>query len=147
MQHLTVRRVRDPWAEFTRLQQEMNRVFSNYQPENDGSASTFPALNVWSDDQSVYVESELPGLKLDDLEIVVTAGNHLSIKGRRVPDADKDAVWHRRERGYGEFSRVVQLPFEVDPDKVQAIFRSGVLRLSLPKHVEAKPRKIQVQAH
>jgi HSP20 family protein len=87
----------------------------------------------------------LPGMDLKDLEIYVTGGNQLTIKGeRRQPTLEK-GVWHRQERGYGSFARVLTLPFQVDPDKVEAKFENGVLRVSLAKHESAKPRKIPIK--
>lgn len=139
------RNARDPWAELNRLQDEMNRVFRRRGLNDRDAAPAHPALNLWHDGDCLYVESELPGLKLGDLEIVVTAGNQLSIKGRREPASGDNAVWHRQERGYGSFARMVQLPIEVDADKVQATLKNGVLLLKLPKHSETKPRKIEVK--
>lgn len=140
------RSVRDPWAELNRLQEEMNRIFARCGPNDQAAAPPYPALNFWHDADCLYVESELPGLKIGDLEIAVTAGNQLSVKGRRDPPSDDDAVWHRQERPCGEFSRVVQLPIDVDAGKVEATLKNGVLRMKLPRHDEAKPRKIDVRS-
>jgi HSP20 family protein len=103
----------------------------------------FPAVNVWEGTDELYAEAELPGLKSDELEISVV-GNELTIKGHRRHVEREGAALHRRERGMGEFSRVLQLPVEIDADKVQAVLRDGVLTLTLPKAVVAKPTKIQV---
>ncbi len=105
----------------------------------------FPALNVWQDGDNLLAEAELPGVKSEDLEISVV-GSELTIHGRRPESNDEGTSFHRRERGAGEFTRVVRLPVEVDPDKVQASLQDGVLRLTLPKAEAAKPRKIQVNA-
>jgi HSP20 family protein len=73
-------------------------------------------------------------------------GNELVIQGRRM-DLDEEGVsYHRRERGVGEFKRVLRLPVEVDADKVEATLHDGVLLVKLPKAAAAKPRKIQVAA-
>jgi HSP20 family protein len=108
-------------------------------------ARVFPALNIWESGDNFLAEAELPGLKSEDLEISVV-GSELTLKGRRPESADESTSYHRRERGTGEFSRVVRLPMEVDADKVQAQLQDGVLRLTLPKAEAAKPRKIQVNA-
>ena len=102
-----------------------------------------PALNLWEDDSNLYVETELPGYKLGELEIVVQK-NELSLKGERKTEEIKDVRFHRRERGMASFARVIRLPAEVESDKVQAALRDGVLTITLPKAEEAKPRKIQV---
>src|SRR5436190_23616479 len=73
------------WKEMNRLQREMNHLFGSYGAGGDGwptfAAVSFPAFNIWQDESSVYAEAELPGLELNDLEIYVTAGNQLTIKG------------------------------------------------------------------
>ena len=103
----------------------------------------FPTLNVWDDDAKVYVEAELPGLKLDDLELYVDGGE-LTVKGRRHDVREEGVSFHRRERGVGPFSRVIQLPVEVDPDNVGAMLRDGVLTITLPKAQAVLPRRIEV---
>jgi HSP20 family protein len=131
-----------------RLQTEMNRLFDRFGLEDGGRgpAPAFPALNLWEDADNLYLESELPGMKLEDLEIYVTGGNQLSLKGKReAPEVEKNA-WHRRERSYAQFSRVVALPQEVDAEKVEAEFQHGVLCVKLPKHEASKPRRIEVKA-
>jgi len=103
----------------------------------------FPAINVWEGADEVYAEAELPGVKSEDLEISVV-GNELTIKGHRGDHNGEGVAYHRRERGVGDFSRVIHLPVEVDADKVQAVLCDGVLTLTLPKAEAAKPKKIQV---
>jgi HSP20 family protein len=92
------------------------------------------------------VEAELPGLDLKDLEIFVTGGTQLTLKGERKPQAPEKALWHRQERGFGAFNRTITLPFAVDAEKVEAKFENGVLLVKLAKHESARPRKIQVKA-
>jgi len=107
-------------------------------------ASAFPALNVWEDEQCLYAEAELPGMQMDDLELLVV-GNELTIKGERKAGEEDEAVYHRRERGVGAFSRVVRLPVEIDANKVEARLQDGVLTVKLPKAEAARPRKIEVK--
>ena len=83
---------------------------------------------------------------LEDLEIFVTAGNQLTISGERKEPASNGMSWHRRERGYGKFTRLIELPTSVDDDRVEACFKLGVLTIKLPKHEAAKPRRISVSA-
>ena len=135
------------WNQLNHVQEEMNRLFDRW---NNGSSvagpSCFPALNVWEDGEEVFVEAELPGLNLKDLEIYVTGGNQLIVKGERKPCLPEKGVWHRQERAFGAFQRSLTLPFAVDADKVEARLENGVLRLKLTKHESAKPRKIPVKA-
>jgi HSP20 family protein len=106
----------------------------------------FPALNAWEDADSYYVEAELPGLALEDLEIALTEGDTLSIKGQRKGPADHGGNWHRRERAFGEFARTLKLPGAVDAEKVEASLKLGVLTVKLPKAPQLKPRRIEVKA-
>jgi HSP20 family protein len=130
-----------------RLQNEMNRLFDQWGTRTPRYAqSVFPPLNLWEDGDSYFVETELPGLAMDDLEVYVTGGNQLSIKGERKSPELENGAWHRRERGFGTFSRMIELPGHVDADKVSAEFRHGVLTITLPKSEEAKPRKISVKS-
>jgi HSP20 family protein len=109
-------------------------------------SAAFPAVNVWEDAEAVNVDAELPGLDLKDLEIYVTGGNQLTIKGERKRVPPDKAVYHRQERGFGTFIRVLTLPFEVDSSKVDARLENGILTIKLAKHEAAKPRKIVVKA-
>ena len=75
----------------------------------------------------------------------VTGENQLSIKGTRQQPELKKGAWHRQERGYGSFSRLMELPGAVDSDQVSAEFKNGVLTITLPKKEAAKPRRIEVK--
>jgi HSP20 family protein len=141
----------DPvWNQLQSFQHEMNRLFDRWGGDGGRSlfgAQAYPAMNVWEEGDTVHLEAELPGQDLKDLEIYVTGGNQLTVKGeRKQPAAEKKGVWHRQERGFGQFSRTLTLPFAVDADKVEARLENGVLSLRLVKHESARPRKIEVKA-
>jgi HSP20 family protein len=111
-----------------------------------GFVPTVPTLNVYEDEHSLYVEAELPGMELDQIDVTVTGGNELTIKGERhLPSVEK-GVWHRQERQAGQFERTITLPTAIDTDKVEAKLVHGVLTVTLPKSEAAKPRKIAVKA-
>lgn len=137
----------DLWHEFGRAQDEFLRIFGRH---NNGPHRNFtatgPAVNVWEDEKSVFAECDLPGILIDKLDVTVTEGDQLTIQGERQLAAADGAVWHRQERAFGQFVRQVKLPAIVDADKVAAKYEHGVLRLTMPKHVAALPRKILVQA-
>ena len=134
------------WNQLQQFQNEMNRLFDRWNDGGRGApAATFPPVNVWEEGEEVLVEAELPGLDLKDLEIYVTGGNQLTVKGERKPLSLEKGVWHRQERGYGHFTRSLTLPFPVDADKVDARLENGVLLLKLAKHESARPRKIPVK--
>jgi HSP20 family protein len=131
----------DPFVELRRMQSEMNRLFSGYTP----AARDFPPINIWLGDNSVVVTSELPGVTASDVTINLQE-DVLSLEGARRPTPEQDANWQRRERTYGTFSRAVQLPFRVDPDKVEAHFNNGILEIELQRLEADRPKKIEIRA-
>ena len=135
-----------PVFPFGDLRREVDRLLDDYAaPLVSGRARSFPALNVWENEDNLFVEAELPGFTMNDVELTVI-GDELSIKGeRKAGPAEEQATFHRRERGIGPFSRFITLPVDVDADRVEAVLRDGVLTITLPKAAEAKPRRIQVK--
>jgi HSP20 family protein len=100
---------------------------------------------VTEDAENLYVRAELPGVKADSLDISVVEGR-LLIKGeRKIEVEDQKRGYHRREREAGIFRRTIALPSRVDPGKVTAAMKNGVLTITLAKAEEAKPRKITVK--
>lgn len=131
------------------LRGEVDRLFADlFGPGTAVSgttARTFPPVNVWECEGELFVEAELPGVKSDDLEISVV-GQQLAIKGRRVDAEPREEVaFHRRERGAGQFARSIDLPVDVDANRVEAKLTDGVLLITLPKAEAAKPRRIEVK--
>ena len=123
------------WQEFSRLHDEMNRLFNHWDVNGirGHSRNVYPPLNLWEDDGNLFVEAELPGFELSDLEIFVNGENQLTVKGeRKQPELEK-GNWHRQERGFGAFSRVIELPYPVNSDGVSAEFKHGVLTITMPK--------------
>ncbi len=134
-----------------RLREEMDRLFQDFtgemptwNPTGWFGAPAYPALNVWEDQDALYAEAEMPGMSMDDVEVFVV-GNELTIKGERRPVQEENVAYHRRERATGVFSRTVNLPMQIDADKVEGTFKDGVLTVRMPKAEAAKPRKIKVQ--
>jgi HSP20 family protein len=129
-----------------RLQREMNRLFDSYSTDRQRSAPSYPAMNVWTKDDEAVLTAEVPGVTPEDIQISVV-GETLTLSGERPAiDLDEDARYHRRERGYGRFTRSVQLPFRVDADAVAATFKNGILHVNLPRAEEDKPKRITVKA-
>ena len=133
----------DPFAELRRMQSEMNRVFSGYSAT---AARDFPPINIWLGENSVVVTAELPGVTRDDVNLSLQE-DVLTLGGKRESKLQEQNVsWQRRERAYGTFSRAVQLPFRVDPDKVQARFDTGILEIELQRLEADRPKKIEIRA-
>ncbi len=127
------------------LRRDFDRLFDGlFETEPLAGARPVPALNVWEDGDHLFAEAEVPGIKMEDLEVTVH-GNELSIKGTRRPSAGEDKVYHRRETAVGEFARFLTLPAEVDAERIEAKLQDGLLRIVLPKADKARARKIAVK--
>ena len=126
------------WSELDRLQNEFRRSGTTSQSR----PSNFPAMNVWGDEDRYFVEAELPGWMIDELEIVVK-GNEITIRGERAGKSE-ERNYHRRERKVGNFVRTFTLSDDVDAEGVEAELCNGVLRIQLPKQEALKPRRIKV---
>lgn len=110
------------------------------------AARAYPLLNIGEDGDNFYIHGLAPGVDPASLNISVT-GNQLSISGEKKPlpeDAQPEAV-HRSERSAGRFVRTLTLASDVDSTKVQAVYKDGLLHLTLPKTEAAKPKQIQVR--
>jgi HSP20 family protein len=106
----------------------------------------FPQVNLAQDKDNVYVEALVPGVDAKDLDLMVMRGV-LTITGERKEERGSQRTWHRRERGHDKFMRTIDLPSEVDVDRVIANFSNGVLLVTLPIQEQAKPKKISVKTH
>jgi len=111
-----------------------------------GSVPSYPAMNVWTDQDGAVVTVELPGINPEEIEISVK-NDTLALRGSRAPDEVQEGeTYHRRERGSGSFTRSLQLPFQVASDKVAASYEKGVLSITLPRAEADKPKKITIKA-
>jgi HSP20 family protein len=136
----------DPFAEMARLQREVNDLFSarGWHWGLGRAGAEFPPVNISKDDEAYCIQAEVPGMKSEDLELSVTADT-LTLKGERKADAEaKDTAYHRRERAFGAFTRVLQLPDRVDADKAEATYKNGLLVLRIPRKPEAQPKRITI---
>ena len=135
-------------TEMNRLRDQMNRIYDASALAEGVSLQErgFPPVNIWEDDDSVFVEAELPGVEMDAIEIFVNGDDQLTIQGERGKPESDDGTWHRQERSFGKFVRMLQLPNQVDPDKVTAEAKNGVLTLTMHKKDEVKPRRIKVKS-
>jgi HSP20 family protein len=135
---------RSSWRELERLRREMNRLFDRPGHLVPGGAAGYPAMNVWVNNDGIVVTAELPGIDPENLDISVRE-NTLTLKGVRDEiELQEGETYHRRERGYGNFQRVFQLPFQVNASGVEATYEKGILRIVLPRTEADKPRRISV---
>lgn len=138
---------RDPLRELDFVRRELGRLAQGLTDRTyeQRSAGVFPPLNVTEDKENFFIRAELPGIKADQLDISVT-GKSVSISGERKPSKeDENLKYHRRERDTGMFSRVVDLPSDIDVTKVEARAADGILTVVLPKSEKAKPKQITVK--
>ena len=130
----------DPWANFARLQQELNQAFGLASLSSSG-----PTLKVFEDGSALVLEAVVPGYTLEEIEITVHDANQLTIKGEhKEVKTEAKETWHRKERDLGKFSRTLQFAFPIDSEKVQAKLENGILKLVLPKHESVVGRKIPI---
>ena len=130
----------DPFRELRRLQEEMDRLAGAFTP----AAASFPAVNLYAGRDGIAISAELPGVAKDELEIHAHRDT-LTLRGTRRPAAENEQAYHRRERRSGAFTRTIQLPFRVDPERIEERIENGVLQLSLQRPEEDKPRRIEVK--
>lgn len=132
---------------FEALEHGVNRLLSDFNGRTTSPelAAAYPQVNIWEDAQNLYAEAELPGMQLDKIDVFVTENNQITIQGERQPE-QVQGTWLRRERGYGKFGRAIDLPYDVQADKIEARYEHGVLRLTLPKAEHVKPRRITVKS-
>jgi HSP20 family protein len=137
----------EPYREFTTLQDRLNRLFqSSFGDSQDALTSTNfnPAVDVYEDEHNVSLKIEVPGIEEKDLDISVE-NNTLTVHGeRKFEKEEKEENFRRVERQYGSFTRSFTLPQTVDSENVSANYDKGVLKISLPKKAEAKPKQIKV---
>ncbi len=142
-----------PWQErfpatFSRFENEMEdlmeRFFGNG-GEGWGLTRYTPSLSVAETDNAYEVSAELPGLKLEEVNVELKEGN-LWISGEKKEEAEaKGKTFHRMERRHGEFRRMIRIPGAVEEQKVEAKFENGVLTVVIPKSEEVKPKRIPVK--
>lgn len=131
----------------SQLQRQMDQFLGHWGAPAMGeldSTTFLPPLNLWEDAQNVYAEVELPGIRLEDVEISVVEGQ-LVLRGTRKYAERENATCHRRERTYGEFTRAIRLPVDIDPARAEAVLTDGVLTVTLPKSEQSKPRRIEIR--
>lgn len=139
----------DPIRDFAQLQDRINRVFADsYRSGDEGlmsSGAWAPPVDIFENgNEELVIKAEIPDVSKDEIELTVDNGT-LTIKGEKKFEGEvKEEQFHRIERRYGAFSRSFSLPPTVDPRKVTAEYKNGVLTVRLPRHEDAKPRQIKV---
>jgi HSP20 family protein len=131
------------------MQDEVNRLFENSLgfTRNTESFGWTPAVDVFEDTEGVTFKFDLPEVDGKDVEVRLEDGT-LTIRGeRKLEREDRREGYHRIERAYGTFARSFTLPPTLDPNKVTAEHKNGLLRIFVPKRAEAKPKSINVKVN
>jgi len=140
----------EPVGTFDRLQEQINELFEDFPlwPTTHGlfDQAVSPAMDVIESPDGYSLECELPGMDQKDIDVSIASGV-LTIKGEKKNEQEsKGRRIYRKETWEGSFQRTLSLPQNVDADKVDASYKDGVLRISLPKTETAKPKRIELKA-
>lgn len=132
-------------SEIENMQREMDQLFRGF-----GFSPTYEPrdrqieFKVADNGESFSVEAQLPGLDIEKLDISVL-GRRLTVLGKfSQPELPQDVHWHRQERSAGTFEKNIQLPANLDTEKVEAEYQQGILKIKLPKAASALPKKIEI---
>ena len=139
----------EPMRDMVTLRDAMDRLFDEAftRPWGSDGQTTLgmPAVDMYQTDDDVVVKMAVPGMKPDDVQISVT-GDMITIKGETREESDnQEKAYHIREQRWGSFERTLRLPTAVRSDKAQAEFESGILKITLPKAEDVKPKTITVK--
>jgi len=138
-------------SELFGVQREINKLFESFfqggNQADEAFASSYwtPAVDIAEQENQYLVKMELPGVAREDVKISLES-NILTVRGEKKQEKEeKDKNFYRVERSYGSFQRSFTLPSSVKSDKIDAVFKDGVLSVALPKSEEAKPKQIEVK--
>ena len=134
--------------DLARLHREMDDLFQSFFGGWDWPLSerkVWPAIDIAENDEAIVVKAEVPGCKSEDIDISVH-GNTLTISGEKKEEEErKEKGYYHIERAYGSFRRDLTLPADVEADKIDAVYKNGVLTVTVPKAEKAKPVKVKIK--
>lgn len=132
-------------SEFDQLFNRFDQMFGPMQAGSAGMRQWSPMLDVTETDKEILVKAEIPGIEPKDLDITIS-GNMLTLAGEKKEQSErKGENFFHSERRFGSFRRTVQLPASVDPDKMDASYKNGLVNIRFQKHPGAVPKRIKVQ--
>ena len=140
-----VMRFSDPFEALFALQKQLDaRLASDWLGNATANMGAYPPINIFQQQDDFVAIAELPGINKTDLTIEAKEGT-LRISGKKTLDYQENASIHRRERLAGSFDRTITLPIRIDPDRIKAEYRDGILALFIPRAESDKPRAIQIE--
>jgi HSP20 family protein len=146
----------NPMRDIMSMEREFNKIFNslerkfgfgNGDNENQefDNAVWMPMTDILEDDNQYYLNIDLPGIKKEDVKINYSNGQ-LSISGeRKQENVEKNTKYHRAERSYGKYYRSFTLPQKIKENEIDAEFKDGQLKISIPKSEEAKPKQLEIK--
>ena len=139
-----------PWREMATMQNYSNRFFDNsytrtgFNDDEIEMTNWHPMVDIYDRDEKIVIKAELPGLEKKDISIDVK-DRVLTLKGERAyGNETKDEKYYRRERAYGKFQRSFTLPDGLDPEKINADYKDGLLSVEIPKPEKEEPKQITI---
>ena len=138
-----------PWRDLDSMERRMRRMLRSPAGDGEETVGWSPAVEVTETDDELTLTAEIPGVEPENVDVEIE-GRTLSIHGEKKVSREEEKTAGERqyrlwEREYGEFSRTFSLPRSVDPDRIEAEFRNGVLTVHMPRTAEARGRKIQIE--
>jgi len=137
----------DPFRDLAQLQDRVNRLFQETgagREEGFATSSFVPPVDIYETEQNIVLKLEVPGIDQKDLDIRIE-NNTITVRGeRKFENEVKEENFHRVERRYGNFQRSFSLPNTVSTENVTADYENGILKITLAKRAEAKPKQIKV---
>ena len=138
----------DPFRELVTLQDRVNSLFEGFSDvsgKDQLAAGTFvPPVDIYEDEHNLVLKLEIPGVNEEDLQVSLE-NNILTVKGeRKFEKEEREENFHRIERRFGAFTRTFRMPNTVDGENTSASYDKGILKITLAKRAEAKPKQIKI---
>ena len=138
----------DPFSHLSSLRSAVDQIFGDYMGRTGVERSysgVFPPLNITENENNLSVRAELPGVDAKEIDISATVDS-VTLRGeRKVLQISKEISYHQREREFGTFKRIINLPTKINTDKISASYKNGILTVVLPKAEEVQPKQIKIK--
>jgi HSP20 family protein len=138
---------REPFKNFLNLRDDFGHLFESFfgRMPMERQDLWLPIVDIIENNGNIEVKAELPGMNKDDIKVRIK-NNMLQLSGERKQEKEiKEKTFHRVERYFGKFCRTIQLPADINTDKIKAQYKDGVLNITLPKPESMKPKEIEVE--
>jgi len=135
----------NPWGDVNRLRRELDQLFAPQAREAEASTQS-PPVNIWAKENDVVLTAELPGFDPAQIDVTVEKDS-VTLSGQHAEESNADSEnFVRRERVMESFTRTLELPFDVDPERCEAVYERGVLTVKLQRAPESQSKKLSIKA-